>query len=99
MSKSLADVRDEAQKKYNTTENTHAMFPIGTRVRIITPCEDFYFFYGETGKVINNSGGYLGIRVEFDEPRHFEGGYIQKDFNFNPTSLAPLEWDEEDNEH
>jgi len=57
-------------------------FPVGTRVKIVTLCEDFNFFYGETGVVTKNTGGYLGITVKFDEPRQFEAtvgcpeGYI-----------------------
>lgn len=62
--------------KQKETNYKYKDFPIGTPVKIITPCVDFYFFYGETGKVIKNNGGYLGIEVEFDKPRHFEDGYI-----------------------
>jgi hypothetical protein len=100
MSKSLADVRDEAQKKYNTSGNTHDMFPIGTKVKIITPCQDFNFFYGETGVVTKNTGDYLGIRVTFDEPRHFKDGSIQESFNFDPDDLyITNDWNPEENEH
>ena len=88
--KSLREVRLEAVEKYNTGSNTYDDFNIGDNVKIITPCQDFYFFNGETGKVIKNSHKYLSIRVEFDEPRHFEDGYIQKDFGFNPEDLCKL---------
>lgn len=87
MSKSVWDLHQEAIQKYGTADNTFADFPVGTKVKIITPCEDHYFFYGETGVVIRNSGRYLGIIVEFDEPRRFEGGHVQKEFNFAPSSL------------
>lgn len=67
-------------------------FRIGTRVRVDTNHEDFYFFNKtETGVVIRNHYGYLGIIVKFDKPRHFENGCIQTEFNFNPESLIVLE--------
>lgn len=77
-------------------------FPVGTKVKIICACQDMYFWYGETGVVTANKGYgkgvngegfgvcYLGIRVKFDEPRHFEDGYVQTDFNFQPTDLEPI---------
>lgn len=65
-------------------------FPIGQRVKIISEGVDFYFFYGETGEVIKNDGKYLGITVEFDKPREFEGGIVQTHFGFNPENLCPL---------
>lgn len=87
MSKSIWDVNEEARDKWNTRKNTYKDFPIGTKVKIICACQDMTFFWGETGKVIRNSGEYLGIIVEYDEPRHYEGGYIQKEFNFAPDDL------------
>lgn len=72
------------------TEHTFDDFPVGTPVEVVAKGVDFYFFYRETGKVIKNNGGYLGIIVEFDEPRHFENGYVQTKFNFNPHDLRPL---------
>lgn len=77
-------------------------FPVGTRVKIICDYQDFSFWYGETGVVTENKGYgkgvtdkgfgvcYLGINVKFDKPRHFIDGYIETDFNFNPTDLEPL---------
>jgi len=88
MSRTLADVNTDMITLYGTRDNTYDDFPIGTHVKIICCCQDFYFFYGETGKVIKNSNSYLGIIVEFNEPRHFEGGHIQTEFNFVPTDLA-----------
>lgn len=90
MPKTMFDVMCETKKKYNTENNTFDMFPVGTKVRVITPCQDFHFFYGETGVVTKNGGRYLSIIVEFDEPRHFEGGHIQYDFNFEPSDLLLL---------
>lgn len=64
--------------------NHHAfsLFPVGTPVRIACKCQDFSFFFGETGRVIENKYCYLGIIVE----------YVDKDgdlrtFNFNPSDL------------
>lgn len=87
---SVYDMMMEKKKKYNTVDNTFEMFPVGTPVQVITPCQDFHFFYDETGKVISNSGKYLGIVVEFDEPRHFTNGHIQKSFGFQPDDLIDL---------
>lgn len=66
-------------------------FVPGARVRIIAKWVDFYPFYGETGVITENTGEYLGIQVKFDEPRHFDNGYIQEDFNFNPQHLEVIE--------
>lgn len=62
-------------------------FPVGTKVQIVTPYQDSSFFYGETGHVIRNEGGYLGIIVEFDRPRRFTDGSVQESFNFEPGDL------------
>jgi len=88
MSKSLAEANEESRIKYDTKNNNFHMFPVGTKVKIICSCQDFNFFYGEKGEVIKNDGGYLGIRVEFDKPRHFEDGQIQRSFNFAPDDLS-----------
>lgn len=88
MGRTLADVTIEMIKLYGTKDNTYDDFPIGTHVKIICCCQDFHFFYGETGKVIRNKGTYLSIIVEFDKLRHFEGGYVQTKFNFVPKDLA-----------
>ena len=90
MSKSVADCITDSRKKWATENNTFSDFKIGDKVKIITPAQDFYFFFGETGKVTKNTGKYLGITVEFDKPRHFEDGCIQKEFNFEPQDLFRL---------
>ncbi len=90
MGKNLHEIRLKNQIIYNTNNNTFDDFPVGRKVKVITPCEDFSFFYGETGEIIKNSGRYLSIIVKFDKPRHFENGHIQTDFNFNPKSLCIL---------
>jgi len=87
MNKTLSEVHKDQVKKYKTQNNTFEDFPVGTKVKVVAPCVDFFFFYGETGKVTKNTGKYLGISVKFDKPRCFEGGYIQKGFNFNPKDL------------
>jgi len=90
MNKSLADINEQQKEKYKTTNNTFDDFPVGTRVKVACALQDFYFFYEETGTVIENTHDYLGILVEFDKPRHFKGGAIQKDFNFAPDDLCVL---------
>jgi len=87
----IADMIKKQKEKYNTNNNTFKMFPIGTKVQIITPAQDFNFFYDETGIVVRNSERYLGITIKFDSPRHFKDGYIQKEFNFDPSDLIILE--------
>lgn len=90
--KSVFDVIEAEKDRYNTKENTFDMFPVGTKVQVITRGQDFNFFSGtETGIVIENKYRYLTISVRFDKPRHFEGGYIQESFGFNPDDLIVLE--------
>ena len=92
MSKSLGQANKEQQEKYGTLNNTHDMFPIGSKVRVICLCQDMYFFNPDTqntyGTVIRNGGRYLSIIVQWDEPRHYEGGYIQTEFNFDPKDMV-----------
>ncbi len=89
---SVADMIRKQKEIHNTNNNTFKMFPVGTKVQIITLGQDMNFFDGtETGIIIKNSGRYLGIMVKFDEPRHFKGGHIQKEFNFEPSDLIILE--------
>lgn len=91
MIKSVGDLIDEQKTIYNTKKNTYDMFPVGTHVQVITKGQDQHFFKGsETGTVIRNLGRYLGIIVAFDEARKFEDGFIQKDFNFEPSDLIVL---------
>ena len=91
MGKSIADLCKEAVEKYNTAGNTFDDFEIGDEVKIITPSQDFNFFFGETGVVVKNKHSYLGIIVEFHEPRKFKDDYVQKSFNFEPQDLCHLE--------
>lgn len=83
--KTLAQIREETKSNYTFDD-----FPVGTRVEIVTPMEDFTPFFNEKGIVINNRHSYLGIKVQLDEPRHYTDGYIEI-FNFNPESLKPIE--------
>ena len=87
VSQSLREVDHEVKLLAGTLEQKFSDFRIGDRVKIITKCRDFYFFYEETGKIIENSGTYLGLKVRLDKPRHFEGGFVQKTFGFNPEDL------------
>lgn len=84
---SLAEAQRRDKVKYKTTKNTFADFPRGTRVKIICHHCDGYFFFGEAGTVIENSGHYLGIHVQFDHARKFEDNYVQKGHGFNPDDL------------
>jgi hypothetical protein len=88
MGRSMWDVSQENMKLYGAKDNTYEDFPIGTPVKIICLSQDHHFFFGEIGKVIHNSGEYLGISVKYDEPRHYVGGEIEYSFNFNPSDLC-----------
>ncbi len=92
MGKSMGDVSRENMRLYGTGDNTYGDFPIDTPVKIICCSQDHHFFYGETGKIIRNKGTYLSIIVEYDEPRHYEGGAIETSFNFEPNDLVL--WDD-----
>jgi hypothetical protein len=86
MAKTLFEVNKELETNYTFDD-----YPIGQRVRLRTVCEDFTFFEGnETGKVIKNTGKYLGITVQFDKQLHYRDGSTLDSFNFNPTSLEPI---------
>jgi len=87
--RSVWDLYQEAIKKYGTKDNTYETFKVGDRVKVITPCQDFNFFFNEPrGTVVKNEGRYLGISVKWDEPRHFESGYVEEAFNFEPQDLV-----------
>jgi hypothetical protein len=90
MTKSIYDLTKEAKEKHKTTKNTYDMFPVGTKVKIITLGQDFNFFYGETGMIIKNTGTYLGLMVEYDMPRYFIDGHVERKWNFNPDDLIIL---------
>lgn len=53
---SLYDDSLKKKKEFKTLGNTYDMFPIGTHVLIVTLCQDFNFFYDETGTVVDNKG-------------------------------------------
>jgi hypothetical protein len=93
MSRSLYEADQDKKKQHKTLNNTYDMFPVGSHVQIVCMCQDFNFFWDETGVVTKNSGKYLGINVKFDEPRHFKGGSIQTDFNFEPADLMRIDID------
>jgi hypothetical protein len=93
MSRSLYEVDRDKKKQYKTLQNTYDMFPVGSHVQVICMCQDFHFFYDETGVVTENKGRYLSINVKFDETRHFKDGSVQTDFNFNPEDLIRIDID------
>ena len=91
MNKSVADLVIEKQKQYYPNGLPKLEdFKTGDKVKVITPCQDFCFFYEETGVVRSIKGKYLAIDVVFDKPRHFKDGDIQKNFNFNPEDLFKI---------
>lgn len=85
--KTVAEMKVAAFEKYGTKDNTIEDFSVGVQVKVITPCEDHNFFYGETGKVVHSLEG---IEVEFDVPRKFQDGTIQKSFYFVPRDLITV---------
>ncbi len=91
MFKSVWSVNEQARDKYKTRMNTYQTFPEGTPVMIICAGQDHFFFYNETGRVTESKNKYLGITVEFDKPRHFEDGTIQRGFSFDPDDLVRIQ--------
>jgi len=90
-SKTVHDVNEERKIEYRTKNNKYEDFPVGCGVRIICVCQDFNFFNGdETGKVIENTGKYLGIIVQFTEQIVYTDGSIRTSFNFDPDDLVRL---------
>jgi hypothetical protein len=62
-----------------------SVFKVGDKVKVISPHVDFKFFsIGISGKVIRNSGKYLGIIVKFDN---------DLEHGFNPRDLVLIEKD------
>ena len=93
MNRTIADMGREQERLYGTEHNTFQDFPIGTRVKVITPIEDFMAFDGDNGVVIHNNGQYLGNSVKFDKPfsiRGVDGLTKITSFNFNPKSICIL---------
>jgi len=86
----LAKIHKEKIKEYGTANNTYRDMPVGTKVKVITPCCDFRFFYEETGVVTICKDSYLGITVKFDVPMEYEDGTVLEGFNFNPRDLTVL---------
>ena len=77
MSKSIADLNREAASKHVFSD-----FSVGDTVKVVTLCQDFRFFYGETGEVIRLTDKYLGIIVAVNG-----GSRGVFEFNFNPADL------------
>lgn len=85
----------EANQKVLNKGAKHSDYSVGDRVKVVCLCQDFYFFNPETqntkGTVIRNSGSGIGIIVKWDEPREYEDGHIQEEFNFGPEDLIKLQ--------
>ena len=93
--KSLLELIEERKEFFGTKNNTFDMFPVGTRVKVITLAQDFRFFEGnETGVVVRNTGEKLGIIVKLDEPIKYDDDNIITEFGFNPDDLIVLEEEE-----
>ena len=77
--------RNQALKgKYGDFEK----FPIGTKVQVKDAIVDFISFNGtEVGRVVKNSGKYLGIIVKF---KHVRFNDTQDTWNFNPHHLTRI---------
>lgn len=88
--KSMADVNREIKKRYEVTNQKAKDLKIGDHVKVIVDCQDFHFFNGETGIIIDIQDRYLGIKVKFDKPRAYKCGWVLYDFNFNPDDLYVL---------
>ncbi|MFA5695953.1 MAG: hypothetical protein WC917_00610 [Bacilli bacterium] len=89
---SLGDVIKRIKTKNKTLENNRRMFPVGTKVKVITIWQDFSYFIGnETGIVIKNHKNIrLGIIVKFDYPVEYTDGTTLNEFNFEPTDLIKI---------
>jgi hypothetical protein len=88
MSETLWHLNQKAKQKHKTFANQYSDFPVGSRVKIICIFQDYMFFTGhETGTVIANHYKYLGIHVEFDEPRQLRHESKYTSFNFEPSDL------------
>lgn len=76
------------KRDLGTLGNQYADFPVGSRVKVIARFQDFFFFPGDQlGRVVSNSGRYLGIHVAFDEPMHFTDGTVKSSHGFLPEDL------------
>jgi len=88
--KSVTEINNERKRQFKTYNNTVDMFTPGTRVRVICVCQDFQFFNCYTQNtygVVDRIGTSGMIIVKWDEPRHYDNGTIQYEFNFNPDDL------------
>lgn len=83
---SLAQTKQIVAEALKTVDNTFDDFAPGDKVKIITPCEDFVFFFGEEGIVVRNSKNHLGIIVKITT----SGKRVDCEWNFNPQSLLKL---------
>lgn len=78
----MAQYNVEQVEKYGTGKNQITDFPVGTKVKVICGMQDFRAFDGETGVVVRNNGGYIGIIVLLEDG---------SEFNFDPQDLIITE--------
>lgn len=91
--KSMAEVNREVKKRYGVMNQKAKDLKVGDHIKVIVDCQDFHFFNGETGIIIDVQDRYLGIKVKFDKPRPYKCGWVLYDFNFNPDDLYLLRKD------
>ncbi len=93
---SLADAQKREKTKYGTLGQTSKDFHEKQRVRVIALCQDFHFFSGDLGTIINikKDREHLCIDVRFDEPRIYAPQKLEdspremKYFSFDPEDLC-----------
>lgn len=82
----------EENKERRNHGATYSDFPVGSEVRVVCVHQDWHFFDPDTedlsGRVMVNTGRYLGIIVEFNHPRYLGDGNTQYQFNFAPHDLV-----------
>ena len=89
--KSMGDFIRYRKRYFKTNANTLKSFKTGDKVKIVGALVDFYFFDLVTGVVIAvNDKNLYPIKVTFDEPRHYEDGWIMTEWNFRPDDLTRM---------
>jgi len=88
---SLGEASELDRKKYETVNNTVDMFPVGTRVMVISHMVDFVFFNNELGTVQEVTKGFsYPIKVLFDDLRIGTEEDHLDCWNFRPKDLLPM---------
>lgn len=80
-----------AWERYNTRHNTPNMFPVGAKVKVVSPMVDYVPFNMHTGVVIYNEADRFeqGIKVRFDQYYEY-GGAKLKTWCFSVHDLVVL---------